>query len=1294
MSQPIADLSDALAVAPPHPDDPPTATVAVPLAADAAGALASDAAAVGAWAVTLARLAGAAAARVAWLADTVTTRTIAVPARGEVTAWRATLADAAPTPGDDAASGWAPGPVTADALLASSLALVWWRTADGVEARYVTARLDRASALRLGELLVVTAASLATAAELTAVGPLAPDERARVVTTWNATARGYHPDATVHGRFRAQAALTPDAPALCDDARTLSYAALDAASDSLAERLIAAGVEADQPVALIAPRSVDAVIAALAILKAGGCYLPLDPDYPLDRLRFAIADAGVRVVVTERARGATLAALAPRTVFLDERGAASSGPIAERATATTRAYVMYTSGSTGVPKGVQIEHRSILRLVGDVGYVRLDAATRFLHAAPLGFDASTLELWGPLLHGGACVVYADLVPTGAGLAQAIARHGVTTAWLTAALFNAIVDDDPRHLAGLRQLYTGGEALSVAHVRRALAALPDTELHNGYGPTECTTFVTTYPIPRDLPADARSVPIGAPITDTRCYVLAADGAPVPIGIVGELFVGGRGVARGYLARPELDAERFVPDHLLGEGRLYRTGDRVRWRPDGTLDFVGRADQQVKLRGFRIELGEIEARLGAVPGVDACAVIVRSDGATGKRLVAYVVGHAGADVAPPTLRRALAAVLPEFMVPAIYVALPALPVTANGKLDRAALPPPDARRPTLAVPYRAPSGAREATICAVFADLLGLDQVGALDGFFELGGDSLRALALIARLREAGLPAISTATFFAAPTPAALAKAMAGAAPAARAGPPRADRRCARADRDHRHGRALPGRGRRRRRCGATCAPASSRSRVFAPHELDPSLPAAVTTDPAYVPARGVLTDAAMFDAGFFGISPLEAVADRSAAAPLPRDGVARARARGHVPERAPGPIAIFGGMYNATYYQHHLWRRPDQIRRLSELAGDARQREGLRHHPGRPQARPHRPGGQRPHRVLDVAGRHRDGDGRAAQPAAATWRWPAASRSPARRRRATCSRKARWRRPTVTPAPSTRQAGGTVFSDGVAVVVLRRLADALADGDTVYAVLLGAAVNNDGSERASFTAPSPEGQAAVIGAALDVAGVDARSISYVEAHGTATPLGDPIEIEGLTRAYRRHTADRGYCAIGSLKSNVGHMVIAAGASSLIKTALALHTRTLPPSINFVTPNPKIDFASSPFVVQHALRRGRPAPGRAAPACRRSASAAPTPTRSSRRRRRPARPPRRCGRSSWCWCRPGPRPRSPPRAPPGRVPRRRRRAADWPTSPTRCRSAAAASPTGATSSPSPPPTRPGC
>ncbi|MBP8807637.1 MAG: amino acid adenylation domain-containing protein [Kofleriaceae bacterium] len=1182
MTGPAADLFDALALAPAAPDAPATARLTWPLTAeeravldDAAGG--PTVAAIAAWAVVLARIAGAEAARI----DVHGPRRIPAPRTGPIAAWLAEVALALLAEGDGpAASGWGGA--------ARDLALTWSLVDDALVADHAPAQLDAATVELLAGLWRAVLASWAGADDVSALSPLTAAGRAQVVETWNATGRDFRPDATVHGVFREVAARAPDQVALLWDGGALTYRELDATSDELAERLIAAGVATDRPVALIAPRSPEAVIAALAILKAGGCYLPLDPAYPHERLRFAIDDAGAKVLVTDRAGAATLAGLAARTVLVDgvatTTAIATATPRAERATSTTRAYVMYTSGSTGVPKGVQIEHRSILRLVGDVDYVALDATTRFLHAAPLGFDASTLELWGPLLHGGAVVIYRDLVPTGPGLAAAIARHGVTSAWLTAALFNSIVDDDPTHLAGLRQLYTGGEALSPSHVRRALAALPTTELHNGYGPTECTTFTTTYRIPRELPAETRAIPIGRPIADTACYVVAPDGAPVPIGIVGELWVGGRGVARGYLARPELDAERFIADRFTGDGRLYRTGDRVRWRPDGTLDFVGRVDQQVKIRGFRIELGEIEARLGELSGVAACAVAVKDDGPTGKRLVAYLVGAGGPPPPAPTVRAALAKVLPEFMVPTAYVALAALPVTANGKLDRARLPAPGRERPELATPYRAPSGPREPIICAVFAELLDLDRVGALDGFFELGGNSLLAVTLQARLREAGLPEVSTATLFAAPTPAALAKAMDAAAPAARATARRAI--------DRKEPIAIVGMA--GRFPGAVDVPALWRNlcdgvesiRYFAPDQLDPSIPAAVKADPAYVAARGVLDGVDQFDAGFFGMSPLEAALTDPQHRVFLETAWHALEHAGHVPDREPGPVGIFGGMYNATYYQRHLWPRPDQIRRLGELAVML--------------------GNEKDYVTTRVA--HKlglTGPAVSVHTACSTSLVATAMAMDALRAGSCDLALAGGVAITCPPASGylyqdgsmaspdghTRtfdaSAGGTVFSDGVAVVALRRLSDAIADGDTIYAVLLGAAVNNDGAERASFTAPSPDGQAAVIAAALDAAGVDARSISYVEAHGTATPLGDPIEIEGLTRAFRRHTTDRGFCAIGSLKSNVGHMVIAAGASSLIKAALALYQRTLPPSINFTTPNPKIDFASSPFRVQAAL-----------------------------------------------------------------------------------------------------------
>ncbi|HEX3759865.1 MAG TPA: amino acid adenylation domain-containing protein, partial [Kofleriaceae bacterium] len=665
-----ADLFDV--IAPPAAAAEGVEELAVELAAGNAEALTAIATRLGlpptavwraAWALLLARLAGVRrvrVARVSGAAAAASAIAYEAPAAGELDAW---LIDAASRNGvhgaaaaDEAGphSAWAeagePDPAADQAADQAAIdgagpALVW-RVAGpgGAIARFAAARLDRATVARLGELLgVVIAGLVAPGARLETISPLTAAERACVVVAWNRTAVGYRTDATVHGLFREQAAAAPDRLALAWDGGRLSYGELDRRSDALAERLIAAGVDTDQPVALCLERSPDAVIAALAILKAGGAYLPLDPDHPTERLGFAIADAGARVLVTRRARAAALAALASRTVFVDDDAAdPGSAPRVERAAPTTCAYVMYTSGSTGQPKGVQIEHRSIVRLIGRVEYVRLGADTRFLHAAPLGFDASTLELWGPLLHGGACVIHGEPVPTGRGLARTIAAHGVTTAWLTAALFNAVVDDDPRLLSGLRQLYTGGEALSPSHVRRALDALPATELVNGYGPTECTTFTTTYAIPRDIPAET-AIPIGRPIADTRVYVLNRAGAPVPVGIVGELYVGGLGVARGYLARPELDAERFVPDHMGGAQpphRLYRTGDRVRWRPDGALDFFGRADGQVKLRGFRIELGEIEARLGALPGIAACAVLLRDDGPAGKRLVAYIV-PAGAD-----------------------------------------------------------------------------------------------------------------------------------------------------------------------------------------------------------------------------------------------------------------------------------------------------------------------------------------------------------------------------------------------------------------------------------------------------------------------------------------------------------------------------------------------------------------------------------------------------------------------------------------------------------------------------
>jgi amino acid adenylation domain-containing protein len=460
-----------------------------------------------------------------------------------------------------------------------------------------------------------------------------------------------------------------------------------------------------------------------------------------------LEDAGVAVVLTQSGLKTCLPdSSAARLVCTDSDHALWSEqpvtpPPTRGATPDSLAYVIYTSGSTGTPKGVEVCHTNIVRLVCGTHYARFDAGRTFLLLAPITFDASTFELWGALLHGARCVIYPDRVPTPKALEAVLQRHKVDTLWLTASLFNFIVDEKPEILEGVSQLLTGGEALSIPHVRRALIQLPDTQLINGYGPTESTTFACCYPIPRDLPEDIISVPIGRPISNTTCYVLDAQGNPSPVGVAGEIYIGGAGLARGYLNRPELNAERFVASPFQTGERLYRTGDRVRWREDGVLEFLGRIDHQIKLRGYRIEPDEIEAVLQADPAVKQSLVMAREDAPGDRRLVAYLVGQ-GIDV--DATRRRLKTHLPDYMMPGALVLLDDLPLTPNGKVDRKALPVPDlaASGPD----YQAPRTPIEVALADIWADTLKLPRVGIQDNFFDLGGHSLLAVQLLERIEQ--------------------------------------------------------------------------------------------------------------------------------------------------------------------------------------------------------------------------------------------------------------------------------------------------------------------------------------------------------------------------------------------------------------------------------------------------------------------------------------------------------------------------------------------------------------------
>ncbi|HEU0301680.1 MAG TPA: amino acid adenylation domain-containing protein, partial [Longimicrobium sp.] len=586
---------------------------------------------------------------------------------------------------------------------------------------------------------------------------LADEERRTLVHEWSG--RDSHPASTVDALFAEHAARTPDAVALEWEDGRMTYAELDARATRLARHLRARGVRAGSRVGICLERGPDAVAAMLAVLKAGGAFVPLDPSYPAERLGFMLRDTAVPVLVTVEGLAGRLPEHGARTVLLDRDASAIAAQPAGALQAGTGpewpAYVMYTSGSTGTPKGIEVPHRAIVRLVRGADFISIAPDDVFLHLAPASFDAATLELWGPLLNGARLAVHPAGPASVDSIAAAVRRHGVTTLWLTAGLFHLVVDEDLQALRGVRQLVAGGDVLSVPHARRVLAELPGTTLVNGYGPTENTTFTCCHPV-RALPERAASVPIGRPIAGTRVYLLDGRMQPVPPGVPGELYAGGAGLALGYLNRPGLTAEKFVPDPFSGVAgaRLYRTGDRVRWAESTdalthsrthALEFLGRTDAQVKVRGFRIEPGEVEAALRTHPAVADAAVVARRDGGASARLVAYVTGE-GAE--PEGLRAHLAARLPEYLRPAAIVVLDRLPLTPNGKVDAAALPEPEAHRAEAAdaVP---PRNETERALAEIFARVLRVESVGVFDNFFALGGDSLLCMQVVSRAREAGL-----------------------------------------------------------------------------------------------------------------------------------------------------------------------------------------------------------------------------------------------------------------------------------------------------------------------------------------------------------------------------------------------------------------------------------------------------------------------------------------------------------------------------------------------------------------
>ncbi len=946
----------------------------------------------------------------------------------------------------------------------------------------------------------------------------------------------------------AWAAESPDAIAICGP-NGLTSAQLVARADEIACCLWQLGLRPGDRAGLLLGRSSDAIAAILATTRIGAVYVPIDPALPASVVQHTLSDAAARVII------ATGDCAGDRPTLRLDQALPSAAPLPPLPPTdpAAPAYVMYTSGSTGVPKGVVVPWRGVLRLVQNPDYVTFTPADVVLHAAPLGFDASTFEIWGALLNRAALAIVPDAVPSLDTIAQALDRFGVTIAWLTSGLFHAMVDARLPAMAGIRQLLAGGDVLSPPHVARALAGLPNTSLINGYGPTENTTFTCCYPIPRDHAAD-RAVPIGWPIRGTSVWLLDEQGQPVPEGDEGELCAGGDGVALGYLNRVEATAAVFVtgPD-----GRpMYRTGDRARRRHDGALIFAGRKDREVKIRGKRVCLDDVEAALLSEPAVRQAAVVFQ-----GGRADAFVSG----DVEAGALRRTLLARLPEHMVPSVITVLGAMPLTPNGKLDRKALP--------------AASSTVE-RLKRIWLSVLGR-EFETDTNLFDAGVSSLDIVRAHAAMTDAGLD-VSLTDLFAYPSVSSLAAYADGTKPL-------------QVEASRGFGGEIAIIGMAARFPGASdldafwdnlCSGVESITR-FQPSDLQDASSPQTRADPAFVAARPILDGIDQFDPAFFAMTRREAELTDPQHRVFLEIAWEALETAGHDPAVYPGRIGVFAGSSPNSYLLRNVLADRDAVLRYTSdyqtgsyptllgagsdfLATRVAYKLDLRG----PAVTIATACSTSLVAVAQACAALRAGDADMALAGGVSITLP--------QQRGYLHEPGGLASADGHVRPFDAAASGTVFGSGAAVVLLKRLADALADGDHVHAVIRGIATNNDGASKVGFTAPSVAGQVACIAAAHAQSGVSPQSIGYVEAHGTATPLGDPIEVAALRQAWGPGVPT-GQCVLGSVKGNIGHLDAASGCAGLIKAALTVERATIPGTLHFQTANPATELHTSPFRV---------------------------------------------------------------------------------------------------------------
>lgn len=1016
------------------------------------------------------------------------------------------------------------------------------------------------------------------------------DEDKKILSKLNDTERTFD-TASFTELLEIQAKISPDSIAAESGNDKITYRELNEMSNKLANYLRSFAAGPETIIAIYMDRSVRMLVGLLGILKAGAAYLPIDPIYPKERIRLMLEDADVKLVLSEQQLADSLPDIGARVINVDQEWNSisqfSASAPKTSVSGNNLAYVIYTSGSTGKPKGVQIERHSLDNFLKSMAeHTEIGSKDAILAVTTVSFDIAALELYLPLICGAKTVIASkEEAIDGEKLSYLLKSKGITIMQATPATWRLLLESGWEGSSELKAL-CGGESLPNELAEKLLERCA--ALYNVYGPTETTIWSTIGRIEKG----ETSISIGKPIANTQVYILDKSLNRVPIGVPGELFIGGEGTARGYMNLPQQTSERFVPDTFSDKagGRLYKTGDLAKCTPDGKLICLGRIDNQVKIRGYRIELGEIESLLKQLPQVKDCIVADKEIISGEKSLAAYIIPAASEDdyhLSPEYLRDFLSNKLPGYMVPSAYVLLNSFPMTANGKIDRKALPVPKIDSSSMPDDYNL--GETERIIASIWREVLKTDKIGVNQNFFDVGGHSLLLAQVRSRLVKAFNKDISMMDLFRYPTIHKLSEFINGGE---KSEPGNAYSKI-RAKQDEDDSIAVIGMS--GRFPGAKnidefwenlCAGKESISRFTDEEILAEGVSADMLNKPEYVKAGGAIDDIDKFDASFFGYNAREAeLLDPQQRIFLEEAWKALENA-GYDAEKFGGPIGVYGSIGMNTYAQALRESYTSKGLAANYQIMTSNDKDFLATRVA------YKLGLEGPAITVQTACSSSlvavhlaclaliNGECEMALAGGVCVRIP--------QKAGYLYEEGMILSPDGHCRAFDSKASGTVSGNGAGVVVLKRLRDAIKDGDNISAVIKGSAINNDGSHKIGYTAPAIDGQAKAIAAAQAKAQVDPETITYIEAHGTGTPLGDPIEIEALTKVFRNKTDKKGYCAIGSVKTNIGHLDAAAGIAGFIKAILCIRNKMLPPSLNYEKPNPKCKFETSPFYVNTTLK----------------------------------------------------------------------------------------------------------